>query len=93
MRRHVGERFVTVTDVTSAFAVLGVMGPRSRELLVRASGGRAQLDNDSAPFGSSVELDIGYARVRANRVTYVGELGWELLSRLNSQFLRTKQKP
>jgi glycine cleavage system aminomethyltransferase T len=58
--------------------VLSVMGPLSRELLQRASGGRAKLDNESAPFGSSTEIELGYATVRANRVTYVGELGWEL---------------
>jgi glycine cleavage system aminomethyltransferase T/glycine/D-amino acid oxidase-like deaminating enzyme len=66
----------TVTDVTSGVAMLGVMGPRSRALLEQVSG--ADLSNAAHPFGTSRELDMGYARVRASRITYVGELGWEL---------------
>ncbi len=64
------------TNVTSAYAVLGIMGPRSRALLSRHSG--ADLSNRAFPFGTSREIDLGYARVRASRITYVGELGWEL---------------
>jgi len=56
--------------------VLGVMGPRSRALLEKLSG--ADLSNAAFPFGSSREIEIGYARLRAARITYVGELGWEL---------------
>jgi glycine cleavage system aminomethyltransferase T len=56
--------------------MLGVMGPRSRELLQRLSG--ADLSNAAHPFGHSREIEIGYASVRASRITYVGELGWEL---------------
>jgi len=67
---------VTVTDVTSGTAMLGVMGPRSRALLEQLTG--ADLSNAAHPFGHSRELDLGYARVRASRITYVGELGWEL---------------
>jgi 4-methylaminobutanoate oxidase (formaldehyde-forming) len=66
----------TVTDVTAGVAMLGVMGPCSRELLETLSG--ADLGNGAHPFGVSRELEIGYARVRASRITYVGELGWEL---------------
>ena len=77
LRRHVGEHErAAAFDVTSAFAVLGVMGPRSRELLNRLSS--ADLSNDAFPFGTSQEIDVAYARVRASRITYVGELGWEL---------------
>ena len=65
-----------VTDVTAGIAMLGVMGPRSRELLQGLSG--ADLSNNAQPFGHSREIEIGYARVRASRITYVGELGWEL---------------
>jgi glycine cleavage system aminomethyltransferase T/glycine/D-amino acid oxidase-like deaminating enzyme len=65
-----------VTDVTSGYAVYGVMGPRSRELLGRLT--RAGLDDLTFPFGSSKLIDLGYATVRATRMTYVGELGWEL---------------
>ncbi len=65
-----------VTDVTAGIAMLGVMGPKSRDLLQALSG--ADLSNQGHPFGWSRELEIGYAKVRASRITYVGELGWEL---------------
>jgi len=67
---------VAIVDVTSSYAVYGVMGPRSRELLQRVS--RADFSNEAFPFGISQEIDCGYSTVRATRVTYVGELGWEL---------------
>jgi 4-methylaminobutanoate oxidase (formaldehyde-forming) len=76
IRRGIGAARVTLTDVTSAFAVLGVMGPRSRELLARVTG--ADLSQAAFPFGTAREIEIGYAMVRATRITYVGELGWEL---------------
>jgi len=63
-------------DVTSAYAVLSVMGPQSRALLSGLSG-----DDFSATafgFGISREVDLGGLTVRATRLTYVGELGWEL---------------
>ena len=66
----------TVTDVTPMFAMLAVMGPRSRELMQRVS--TARFDNEPFPFATSQEIDVGYATVRATRLTYVGELGWEL---------------
>jgi 4-methylaminobutanoate oxidase (formaldehyde-forming) len=65
-----------LTDVTSSYAVIGVMGPRSRALLSRLTG--ADLGNEAFPFASHREIDLGYATVLANRMTYVGELGWEL---------------
>ena len=67
---------VTVTEVTSAFAVIGIMGPNSRALLSRLTD--ADLGNEAFPFATSQELGIGFATVRASRITYVGELGWEL---------------
>jgi 4-methylaminobutanoate oxidase (formaldehyde-forming) len=67
-----------VVDVTAMYAMLAVMGPRSRELLQRISTTR--FDNEAFPFGASREIDLGYATVRATRLTYVGELGWELYS-------------
>ncbi len=77
IERHVRSgQHVAVTDVSSAYAVLGVMGPSSRELLQRVS--RARFDNDAFAFGSSREVDLGYCTARATRLTYVGELGWEL---------------
>ena len=77
IRRHLpaGAR-ATVTEVTGAYAVLGLMGPRSRELLARVSD--ADLGPGAFPFLTSREIAIGQATARASRVTYVGELGWEL---------------
>jgi 4-methylaminobutanoate oxidase (formaldehyde-forming) len=66
----------TVTDVTPQYAMLAVMGPASRALLSRVSTGR--FDNAAFPFGTSQLIELGYATVRATRLTYVGELGWEL---------------
>jgi 4-methylaminobutanoate oxidase (formaldehyde-forming) len=65
-----------VVDVTSAYAVFGVMGPRSRELLSSVSGD--DLTDAAFPFRASREIGLGYYTVRATRITYVGELGWEL---------------
>ncbi len=77
IRRHLRpEQHVEVVDVTSAYAVYGVMGPRSRDLLGRLS--RADLSAEAFPFATSREIDLGYSTVRATRITYVGELGWEL---------------
>ncbi len=77
LQRHVppDARAIAV-DVSSGMAVLGVMGPRSRELLLRLTD--ADLSNTAFPFGTSRMIDLAYARVRACRITYVGELGWEL---------------
>jgi 4-methylaminobutanoate oxidase (formaldehyde-forming) len=66
----------TVTDVTPGLALIGLMGPRSRALM--AALGVPDLTDSAFPFGSSREIEIGYAIVRASRITYVGELGWEL---------------
>jgi glycine cleavage system aminomethyltransferase T/glycine/D-amino acid oxidase-like deaminating enzyme len=66
----------SLVDVTSAYAVYGVMGPRSRELLSRLS--RSDFSDKAFPFSTSRQIDLGYATVRATRITYVGELGWEL---------------
>ncbi len=66
----------TAMDLGASMAVLGLMGPRSRELLQRLSD--ADFSNAAFPFGTSQVIDLAYARVRASRITYVGELGWEL---------------
>ena len=63
-------------DVTSAYGVLSLMGPRSREILQKLA--RDDLSNAAFPFGHWRRLEIGPVAVRALRVTYVGELGWEL---------------
>ena len=65
-----------VTDVTNQWAVFGVMGPRSRELLEPLLG--LSLASDVFPFGCSIEAEIGYWPVRVTRVSFVGELGWEI---------------
>jgi glycine cleavage system aminomethyltransferase T/glycine/D-amino acid oxidase-like deaminating enzyme len=77
IRRHLppGNR-ATLTDVTSAYAVYAVMGPASRQLLSGLT--RADLSDAGFPFGTSRLIDLGYSTVRATRITYVGELGWEL---------------
>ncbi len=67
---------VTVTDVTSATTLLTVQGPASRELISRLTD--ADLSNDAFPYLAAKPVDVGYAPVLAIRVTYVGELGWEL---------------
>lgn len=67
---------IGISDITSAYAVIAVMGPKSRALLAAISS--ADLSAESFPFGFSREIDIGAVVVRASRVSYVGELGWEL---------------
>jgi len=70
------DEFCCVSDITNAWAVLGVMGPGSRDLLSET------LDHDmttaSFPFGSFQAVELGMSRAYAARVSYVGELGWEL---------------
>lgn len=77
LKRHTPDDALCVsTDITSGLPMIAVMGPNSRALLQKLSG--ADLSNAAFPFGTSKEIEIGYARVRASRITYVGELGWEL---------------
>lgn len=76
LRRHLGDAFAVITDVTAGEAVLCVMGPRSRDLLQAVSP--ADFGNEAHPFGTAREIEIGMGLARAHRVTYVGELGWEL---------------
>ena len=67
---------VSLVDVTSAFAVLGLMGPNSRKLLSELTA--ADLSPEAFPFGASQDIEVGYAPARAQRTSYVGELGYEL---------------
>jgi 4-methylaminobutanoate oxidase (formaldehyde-forming) len=67
---------VHISDVTSGLTMLALMGPKTRELMQRVSPD--DFSNEGFPFGTSKEIDLGYARVRASRLTYVGELGYEL---------------
>jgi glycine cleavage system aminomethyltransferase T/glycine/D-amino acid oxidase-like deaminating enzyme len=80
LKEHISaDQFCTVTDVTSGLPMLGLMGPKSRALLAElADEDVANFSNEAFPFGTSKEIEIGYAIVRASRITYVGELGWEL---------------
>ncbi|MGB7300006.1 MAG: FAD-dependent oxidoreductase [Burkholderiaceae bacterium] len=77
LRENIGKSdHCFVTDITPGLPMLGLMGPRSRDLLAELSG--EDLSTEKFPFGASREIEIGYAIVRASRITYVGELGWEL---------------
>ena len=77
LKRHIPEdAHAVLTDVTSGLAMLGVMGPRARELLQSLSPD--DLSNQGFPFATSREIELGFAAVRASRISYVGELGWEL---------------
>jgi 4-methylaminobutanoate oxidase (formaldehyde-forming) len=77
LQRHIPpDAHAVLTDVTSAYAVIGVMGPNSRQLLSRLTD--ADFSNEAFPFGTAQEIDFARAKVLAMRVTYVGELGWEL---------------
>ncbi len=70
------DEFVVITDVTASESVLVLMGPKAREVITRISPG--DFSNEAFPFGTAQEIEIGMGLARAHRVTYVGELGWEL---------------
>ncbi len=77
IKRHVPENAqVSVTDVTSGYAQINIQGPRSRALLQQLT--TADLSNEAFPFRTAREIDIGFARVLCIRITYLGELGYEL---------------
>ncbi|WP_419911810.1 GcvT family protein [Candidatus Poriferisodalis sp.] len=80
LRRHCRDRDVDIADVTDEWAVLGLMGPHSRDLLSRVTD--AALDNESFGFGAAQHIEVaasaGPIAVLAVRMSYVGELGWEL---------------
>ncbi|MEI8298532.1 MAG: FAD-dependent oxidoreductase [Pseudomonadota bacterium] len=78
LRRHIEDTDARafVTDVTSGYGQLNVQGPRSRELLQKITS--QPLGNEDFPFRTAREIDIGFARVLCVRITYLGELGYEL---------------
>ncbi|WP_415919338.1 GcvT family protein [Tateyamaria sp. SN6-1] len=76
MMRHKGDFNVVITDVTAGEGVLAVMGPNARKLLQAVSP--ADFTNDVNPFGTAQQIEIGMGLARVHRVTYVGELGWEI---------------
>ena len=76
LRRNQKDYNVVITDVTAAEGVLALMGPNSRALLSSVSPNN--FDNEINPFGTAQVIEIGMGLARAHRVSYVGELGWEL---------------
>jgi len=76
LERLRGGRNVVITDVTAGEAVIAVMGPNARRLLQMVS--RADFSNEVNPFGTAQEIEIGMVLARVHRVSYVGELGWEV---------------
>lgn len=76
MRRHMGDFNVVLTDVTASEGVLAVMGPNARALLQKVSP--ADFSNAANPFGTAQEIELGMGLARVHRITYVGELGWEV---------------
>jgi 4-methylaminobutanoate oxidase (formaldehyde-forming) len=76
MRRNIGDFNVVLTDVTAAEGVLAVMGPKARELMQKVCPN--DFSNATNPFGTAQEIEIGMGLARAHRVSYVGELGWEV---------------
>ncbi|HEY7944748.1 MAG TPA: FAD-dependent oxidoreductase [Casimicrobiaceae bacterium] len=76
--RHIGDdTFAALVDVTSAYSVISVMGPKSAELLGRLSPD--DVSREGLPFSTTREIDVGYARVRAARLSYIGGPGYELV--------------
>jgi heterotetrameric sarcosine oxidase gamma subunit len=76
LRRHAGDDRAYVTDVTSSLAQINIQGPRSRELLSTITS--VDMSNDEFPFRTARYIDIGFARALCVRITYLGELGYEL---------------
>jgi len=77
MRRHIPyDAHAFVCDVTSGYAQINVQGPRSRELMQLVT--TADMSNAAFPFRGAREIDVGFARALCVRITYLGELGYEL---------------
>jgi len=76
MKHRFGDDHAHVTDVSSAYAQINIQGPRSRELMQLVT--HEDMSNEAFPFRAAKEIDIGFARVLCIRITYLGELGYEL---------------
>ncbi|MFC0590666.1 FAD-dependent oxidoreductase [Novosphingobium aquiterrae] len=77
LKRHTpDDARAVLTNVSSGMGVLSIMGPNARALLQSLSP--SDLSDAAFSFGTSQEIELGYAIVRASRITYVGELGWEV---------------
>ena len=78
IERHIGEEeFAALVDVTSAYSVISLMGPKSEALL--RTLGTDDLSKAGLPFSMTAEIDVGHARVRAARMSYVGGPGYEMV--------------
>ncbi len=80
LRQHLGEQDAAITNVTADYGCLVVAGPRSRDVLAKLTD--AGLGNDSFPWMSGREIEVAGVPTRALRLSYVGELGWELHHRM-----------
>ncbi len=76
MKRNIGDAHAFVSDVTSGYAQINIQGPRSRELMQLVT--TTDMANEAFPFRAARDIDIGFARVLCIRITYLGELGYEL---------------
>ena len=76
LRMEAHDRRVEVRDATDEWAVFAVMGPEARSVLQPLTS--ADLSDTAFPFGASQQIEAAGAPVRASRISYVGELGWEL---------------
>ncbi len=77
LKRHIpDDAHAIATNVSSSMGVISIMGPKARDLLQSICPN--DLSHEAFPFATSQEIELGYAIVRASRITYVGELGWEI---------------
>lgn len=78
IERHIGtDEFAALVDVTSAYSVISLMGPKAEALL--RTLGPDDLSKTALPFSTTVEIDVGHARARAARMSYVGGPGYEMV--------------
>ena len=76
LRRHLGDDVAIILDVTAGEAVFPLMGPKARDVMQAISPD--DFSNEAFPFGTAREIELGMGLARAHRISYVGELGWEL---------------
>jgi 4-methylaminobutanoate oxidase (formaldehyde-forming) len=77
LKRHIpDDAHCVLTNVTSGMGVISIMGPKARDLLQSLT--YDDMSHKGFPFATSREIELGYGYVRASRITFVGELGWEL---------------
>lgn len=81
--RSRGLNDIRIENITTRYGVVGLMGPKSRDVLAQLTD--VELDNDSFPWLSAREITVAGVSVRALRVSYVGELGWELHHPMDQQ--------